>query len=92
MPNEKTLASIAQSEHANKVAKVTALFWIMKIAATTLGETGGDLFSMTLNIGYAISSLALLAIFAVTLVAPRHNSNDAQRIDFFAMYFTCREG
>lgn len=59
-------------DHANKVAKVakvTALFWVMKIAATTLGETAGDLFSMTLRVGYAISSLALLAIFAVTLVA-----------------------
>ena len=30
--------------HANKVATVTALFWVMKIAATTLGETAGDLF------------------------------------------------
>ncbi len=56
-------------DHANKVAQVTALFWIMKIAATTLGETAGDLFSMTLNVGYAVSSLALLSVFAVTLVA-----------------------
>jgi len=51
----------------NKVAKVTLYFWIMKIAATTLGETGGDLLSMTLNIGYAISSLILLSFFLVTL-------------------------
>ena len=57
------------SSHANKVAKVTALFWVMKIAATTLGETAGDLFSMTLGVGYAVSSLVLLSIFAVTLVA-----------------------
>ena len=57
------------NDHANKVAKVTALFWVMKIAATTLGETAGDLFSMTLNVGYAVSSLVLLSIFAVTLVA-----------------------
>ena len=57
------------ADHANKVARVTALFWVMKIAATTLGETAGDLFSMTLNVGYAISSLVLLSIFAVTLVA-----------------------
>ena len=41
----------------------------MRIAATTLDETAGDLFSMTLNVGYAISSLVLLSIFAVTLVA-----------------------
>ena len=52
----------------NKVAKVTITFWIMKIAATTLGETGGDLLSMTLNIGYAVSSLILLSFFLVTLV------------------------
>ena len=59
----------AASSHANKVAKVTALFWVMKIAATTLGETAGDLFSMTLNVGYAVSSIVLLSLFAVTLVA-----------------------
>lgn len=51
----------------NKVAKVTLMFWIMKIAATTLGETGGDLLSMTLNVGYAVSSLILLSFFLVTL-------------------------
>ena len=51
----------------NKVAKVTLFFWIMKIAATTLGETGGDLLSMTMNVGYAISSLILLGFFFVTL-------------------------
>ena len=61
--------TLASNDHANKVAQVTALFWVMKIAATTLGETAGDLFSMTLNIGYAKSSLVLLGIFVVTLVA-----------------------
>ena len=39
----------------NKIAEVTLLFWIMKICATTLGETAGDHLSMTLNVGYAIS-------------------------------------
>lgn len=52
----------------NKVAKVTVYFWIMKICATTLGETGGDLLSMTMNIGYAVSSLILLSFFFVTLL------------------------
>src|SRR5678816_4925523 len=51
----------------NKVAKVTLYFWIMKICATTLGETGGDLLSMTMNVGYAFSSLILLGFFFVTL-------------------------
>ena len=45
----------------NRVAKITFGFWIMKICATTLGETGGDLLSMTLNLGYTVS-LAILLI------------------------------
>jgi uncharacterized membrane-anchored protein len=52
----------------NKVAQVTIYFWIMKICATTLGETAGDLLSMTLNVGYAISSIILLSLFLVTLL------------------------
>ncbi len=52
----------------NKLPQITLLFWIMKIAATTLGETAGDLLSMTLNIGYEVSSIILIAIFLVTLV------------------------
>jgi len=51
----------------NKVAQVTFYFWIMKICATTLGETAGDLVSMTLNVGYALSSIILLSLFLGTL-------------------------
>jgi uncharacterized membrane-anchored protein len=54
---------------ANKVAEVTLAFWIMKICATTVGETGGDLLSMTLNVGYAVSSLILVGFFIVALIA-----------------------
>lgn len=50
-----------------KLPEITIAFWIMKICATTLGETAGDLFSMTLNIGYAISSLILIGFFIITL-------------------------
>ncbi len=53
----------------NKVAQVTLSFWIMKICATTLGETAGDLLSMTLNVGYAISSLILISLFLASLIA-----------------------
>ena len=56
-------------ESMNKVAQVTLAFWIMKICATTLGETGGDLLSMTLNLGYAVSTAVFFGIFLVTLVA-----------------------
>ena len=52
----------------NKLPQITLLFWIMKIAATTLGETAGDLLSMTLNIGYEVSSIILIGIFLLTLV------------------------
>lgn len=51
----------------SKVAAVTFSFWVMKIAATTLGETAGDLLSMTLNLGYATSSAILFAVFIVLL-------------------------
>ncbi|WDS35502.1 hypothetical protein [Pseudoxanthomonas sp.] len=54
---------------AGKVAAVTLGFWIIKILATTLGETGGDWLTMTLGLGYGAGSLLLLGIFALTLVA-----------------------
>jgi uncharacterized membrane-anchored protein len=41
----------------------------MKICATTLGETAGDLLSMTMNVGYAISSAILLGLFLIFVVA-----------------------
>lgn len=50
-----------------KIPEVALSFWMMKICATTLGETAGDLLSMTLNVGYAISSLILISFFFVTL-------------------------
>lgn len=50
-----------------KIPAITALFWVMKICATTLGETAGDLFSMTMHIGYTVSSAVLLAVFFATL-------------------------
>jgi uncharacterized membrane-anchored protein len=53
----------------NKVARITATFWIIKICATTLGETAGDLLSMTMDVGYAVSSLILISAFLISLVA-----------------------
>ncbi|NIF05105.1 hypothetical protein F3J23_06580 [Chryseobacterium sp. Tr-659] len=51
----------------NKVAAVTILFWLMKIVATTLGETLGDFISMTLNLGYVVGILVTLVFFVVIL-------------------------
>src|SRR6476661_5967180 len=51
----------------NKIPQLTLLFWIMKITATTLGETGGDLLAQTLNVGYATSTLIFFGFFLVML-------------------------
>ena len=53
----------------DKLPKITLAFWITKIAATTLGETAGDLLAQTMNVGYATSTLILVGIFLVTLAA-----------------------
>jgi uncharacterized membrane-anchored protein len=57
----------------SKVPAVTLGFWIIKIAATTLGETGGDTVSMTMNLGYLIGTFiflpALIALVAAQIVA-----------------------
>jgi len=55
-------------EQLNKVAKITLIFWFMKIVATTLGETFGDFLSMTLNLGYTIGIAITLAFFLVVLL------------------------
>jgi uncharacterized membrane-anchored protein len=53
----------------NKLPEITIFFWVMKICATTLGETAGDLLSMTLNVGYALSSLILVGLLLCVLVS-----------------------
>ena len=50
-----------------KVPQITLGFWIIKIAATTLGETGGDAVTISLGLGYALGTLIFAAIFAVLL-------------------------
>ena len=51
-----------------KIPQITVLFWIIKIVATTLGETAGDLLAQTLNVGYLVSTVILLGLFTVALV------------------------
>lgn len=55
-------------ERLNKVAEITLLFWLMKIVATTLGETLGDFISMTLNLGYLTGIAITLAFFLTVLL------------------------
>ena len=58
----------AVERYATKVPAVTLVFWIIKIAATTLGETGGDTVTMTLNWGYLAGSVLFLALLLVLVV------------------------
>jgi uncharacterized membrane-anchored protein len=51
----------------SKVPEVTLMFWVIKIVATTLGETGGDAVSMSLDLGYAVASLIFIGIFVVAV-------------------------
>jgi len=53
----------------SKVPEVTLIFWIIKVAATTLGETGGDAVSMSMNLGYLIGTGIFATIFVVTVTA-----------------------
>jgi len=53
---------------ASKVPEVTLVFWIIKIAATTLGETGGDTVTMTLNWGYLVGTALFLSLLLVLVI------------------------
>ena len=60
--NAKTASALS------KVPKVTLAFWVIKIAATTLGETAGDAVSMSMNLGYLIGTTIFSVIFVVAVV------------------------
>jgi len=55
-------------EGLSKVPEVTLIFWIIKIAATTLGETGGDTVSMSMNLGYLVGTGIFAALFVVSVI------------------------
>jgi uncharacterized membrane-anchored protein len=59
----------SRSDWISKVPQVTLMFWVIKICATTVGETGGDALSMTLRLGYAVSTAIFLGFFIITLIA-----------------------
>jgi uncharacterized membrane-anchored protein len=58
-----------QKDILSKVPEVTLTFWIIKILATTLGETGGDTVSMSMNLGYLVGTGIFAAIFVVAVIA-----------------------
>ena len=71
MTQKTTLAA------TNKVALVTVAFWVMKICATTLGETAGDQLSMTIHVGYAVLVLGSILLAAVVLTSVKHAKSTA---------------
>ncbi|MBD2316386.1 COG4705 family protein [Phormidium tenue] len=58
-----------QKDILSKVPEVILIFWVIKILATTLGETGGDFVSMSMNLGYLVSTVIFTAIFIVAVIA-----------------------
>src|SRR5258705_1955986 len=62
---EENEMGVATEKSLSKVPEVTLIFWIIKIAATTLGETGGDAVSMSMNLGYLVGTGIFAAFFLV---------------------------
>jgi uncharacterized membrane-anchored protein len=58
-----------KAAESSKVPEVTLIFWIIKIAATTLGETGGDAVSMSMKLGYLLATGIFAAVFVVAVAA-----------------------
>src|SRR5947207_7357000 len=60
---------VEKQDILSKVPEVTLIFWITKILATTLGETGGDAVSMSMSLGYLVSTGIFSVIFTVAVIA-----------------------
>jgi len=67
--NDEARLPLDARNAASKVPEVTLVFWLIKIAATTLGETGGDALSMSLDLGYLVSTGIFAVAFAVAVCA-----------------------
>lgn len=67
---------------ANKVAPITLLFWLMKVVATTLGETLGDFIAMTLNYGYVVG-LAITTVILVTALLLQLNAKEYEPVKYW---------
>lgn len=73
-----TTSQIDRSNFINKLPLITVTFWVLKITATTLGETGGDWLSMTMKVGYLGSTLVFFGLFVLALsaqlIAKKHHA------------------
>jgi uncharacterized membrane-anchored protein len=76
----------------SKIPEVTLIFWVIKIAATTLGETAGDAVSMTLNWGYALSSALFIGIFVIAAAAQIASNSFHSFLYWFVIVATTTAG
>jgi uncharacterized membrane-anchored protein len=65
----ENLQQLTPEEYASKVPAITLGFWLIKILATTLGETGGDAVTMSMNLGYLVGTAIFAGLFAVAVIA-----------------------
>jgi len=61
--------TISTQRRSSKVPEITLIFWIIKIAATTLGETGGDAVSMSMHLGYLLGTAIFAVVFLLAVAA-----------------------
>lgn len=69
MTQTESLIKNSTGHTLSKVPEVTLIFWIIKVAATTLGEIAGDAVSMSMNLGYLVGTAIFAAIFLVAVLA-----------------------
>ena len=67
--SSKSREAEADGQKFSKVAAVTISFWMIKILCTTLGETGGDAVTMSMNLGYAVGTAIFAVIFLAAVIA-----------------------
>lgn len=83
---------ISNSLNVSKVPAVTAAFWLTKIAATTLGETGGDAVTMSMNLGYLTGTVIFAVIFLIAVMVQIKHHNFNKWIYWFTVVATTTVG
>ncbi len=71
-----------ETKTINKIAEITLLFWLMKIVATTLGETLGDFIAQTLNLGYS-TGIAITLVFFIALLFVQLKTTNYKPVAFW---------
>lgn len=81
-----------KKQGASKVPELTLHFWLVKIAATTLGETGGDAVSMSMELGYLLGTVIFSIVFAVAIFFQIHSRRFYPPIYWIAIIATTMVG